>query len=148
MQIQFYHLTTTPLETALPKLLEKAHGAGMRVLVKVESDEVARALNTHLWEYTQESFLPHGMANEDFAETQPILLSTALEPKNGAKVWLLTDGSTLPADAAPDRLLDMFNGRDDAVTAAARLRWKTYKDAGHEMSYFKQNENGGWEKAA
>ena len=32
-EIGFYHLTRTPLERALPQLLEKIHGSGARAIV-------------------------------------------------------------------------------------------------------------------
>ena len=32
-EIGFYHLTQSPLERALPRLLEKAHASGARVVV-------------------------------------------------------------------------------------------------------------------
>ena len=33
------------------------------------------------------------------------------------------------------------------AVAAARERWRTYKGAGHDLSYWKQDERGRWEKA-
>jgi len=36
-QIGFYHLTRLPLEQALPRLLEKAQGAGLKVVVMAGS---------------------------------------------------------------------------------------------------------------
>ena len=149
LSIQFYHLTRDPLEVALPKILEKAYGQKMRVLIKTESAESAEALSTQLWTYRQESFLPHGTAAEGQAELQPILLSPELAPANGATLWLLTDGTEIaPGTEGVERVLDMFNGLDDEATARARARWKNYKEAGYELSYFKQTETGGWEKAA
>jgi DNA polymerase-3 subunit chi len=149
LSIQFYHLTRDPLEVALPKILEKAYGQKMRVLIKTESAEIAQALSTHLWEYRQESFLPHGTVAEGQAELQPILLSPELKAMNGANLWVVTDGTEItPGTDGVTRVLDMFNGLDDTATAAARARWKSYKDAGLELSYFKQTESGGWEKAA
>ena len=40
---------------------------------------------------------------------------------------------------------DMIDGRLDEEVAAARTRWKAYKDAGYEVTYWQQTENG-WEK--
>ncbi len=74
--IQFYHLTATPLERALPKLLEKAYGGGFKILLVAESDERVEQLNHLLWTYAQLSFLPHGSAKDGNVEKQPILLIT------------------------------------------------------------------------
>jgi len=74
--IQFYHLTATPLERALPKLLEKAVAGGFRTLLVDESDARVEQLNQLLWTYDAGSFLPHGSAKDGRAEEQPILLAT------------------------------------------------------------------------
>ena len=45
------------------------------------------------------------------------------------------------------RVFDLFDGRDDTAVAAARDRWKAGKDAGHTLTYWRQTDRGGWEKA-
>ncbi len=148
MQIQFYHLTATPLEAALPKLLEKAYAQNMRVLVKVADAATASALSTALWTYQDSGFLPHGTESEAHAERQPILLSASGENKNDATLLLVTDNTAPTPPVSIERLLDLFNGQDDATTASARARWKSYKNAGHELTYYQQTPQGGWEKKA
>lgn len=145
-QINFYHLTASPLERALPKLLEKAYSSGWRVVIAAESDERVEKLNELLWTYDQDSFLPHGSAKDGYDESQPILIATDTAPANGAKLLVITDGR--PAPEGYERVLDMFDGNDEAATSAARTRWKGYKDAGAELSYFQQTAAGGWEKKA
>lgn len=77
--VQFYHLITTPLERALPKLLEKAYGGGFKTLLVAESDERVEQLNQLLWTYDPNSFLPHGSVQDGDSEQQPILLATSIE---------------------------------------------------------------------
>ena len=144
--IQFYHLTATPLERALPKLLEKALAAGMRSLVVAGNEERVEQLNQLLWTYDQGSFLPHGSNKDGYSDQQPVLLSTDATPANGAKLLVITDGRT--ADGDFERILDMFDGNDPEAVANARQRWTLYKNGGHEISYMRQTETGGWEKAA
>ena len=74
--VGFYHLLGSPLEEALPKLLEKALEKGMRALVVTGSRERAEHLDTVLWTYEEGSFLPHGCAGHARnVEHQPIWLS-------------------------------------------------------------------------
>jgi len=42
----------------------------------------------------------------------------------------------------------MFDGNDETAVAAARERWKTYKEAGHRLVYFQQSAAGKWEEKA
>ena len=64
VEIAFYQLRRTPLEKALPKLLEKVLESGRRAVVLAASEERAEALNAALWTYEQGSFLPHGTARD------------------------------------------------------------------------------------
>lgn len=143
--IQFYHLTTTPLERALPKLLERAVSGGYRVLLAVESDERGEQINQLLWTYDPDSFLAHGSDKEAQSEQQPILISTNIEPVNSANLLVVTDGRSVK-DSGFERILDIFDGNDAEMTKLARARWTEYKDIGHELTYFSQNEQGGWQK--
>lgn len=146
-EIGFYQLLATPLETALPKLLEKALARGLRASVAAGSAERAQALDAALWTYAPESFLPHGRAPALAAE-QPIWLSPDIENPNNA-VLLVTLGGQIPARLEDwERVCDMFDGTDETALEAARGRWKTLKAAGHALSYWRQTTAGGWEKAA
>jgi DNA polymerase III subunit chi len=146
--VQFYHLTATPLERALPKLLEKALAGGFKTLLVAESEERAEQLNQLLWTYDPGSFLPHGSIKDGHAEKQPVLISANQEPLNKANVLVITDGSTAQHPEAFERILDIFDGRDSAAVEKARARWQDYKNGGHAVTYLRQNDSGGWEQKA
>ena len=142
--IQFYHLLSTSLERALPKLLEKAVAGQYRIVVKVASEEDEERLDTELWTYNPGSFLPHGTRRDGFEAEQPIYITANGENPGGATLLVVTDGSPAPEGYA--RVLDIFNGVDDAAVQAARGRWSQYKTEGHSLAYIKQTPAGGWEK--
>jgi len=146
--IGFYHLTRTPLERALPRLLERVVGAGKRAVVRAGSTERVDFLNTALWTYDPASFLPHGTVREGEAEEQPIWLTDRADRPNGAEILILTDN--LAADDIGDfeRCLEMFDGRDQEAVAAARSKWRRYNEAGHKLTYWQQTEQGGWVQKA
>lgn len=144
--IAFYHLEKLPLEKALPRLLERTLQAGKRAVVLAGSDARVQALNTDLWTYDQDSWLPHGTAKEGNAADQPIWLTANDENPNGAQYLFLTDGATSASVAAFERCFELFDGNDPVSVAAARERWTRYKDAGHALTYWQQTASGGWEK--
>jgi DNA polymerase-3 subunit chi len=144
--IRFYHLLTTPLERALPKLLERALAGGFRAVVVAGSQERVDQLNAALWTYEDDSFLPHGTAKDGFPDRQPIWLTTADENPNRANLLVLLDGASVGEPGAFARCLDVFDGGDASVEAARR-RWTAAKEAGHELAYWQQTETG-WEKKA
>lgn len=144
--VQFYHLTSTPLERALPKLLEKAYGSGLRALVVAESNERIAQLNQLLWTYNPDSFLPHGSDHDGHAEEQPIYLSTQQDAPNGAQMMVIINAATAQQPERFERIADMFDGSDAAALEAARRRWKHYREAGLAPTYMQQKEHGGWEQ--
>lgn len=143
--IGFYHLTRTPLERALPRLLEKVAGSGRRAVVLTGSEERAEALNALLWTHDPDSFLPHGTARDGNAAQQPIWLTPLDENPNGATVLVLVDGMVSERLATYERCLDLFDGNDPEAVAAARDRWRTAKAAGHALTYWQQTDQGGWQ---
>ena len=146
--IGFYHLTRTPLERALPQILEKALASGKRTLVRAGSPERVAFLNTSLWTYDPASFLPHGTASDGTPADHPILLTASDGNANGAEILVLTDGAEASDLATFERCLEMFDGRDQAAVELARSHWRRYKDDGFSLTYWQQSETGGWEKKA
>jgi DNA polymerase-3 subunit chi len=146
-EILFYHLQRQPLEAVLPKLLEKSLERGWRALVRATSDERLGAIDDHLWTYSDESFLPHGTDREPDPAEQPVVLTLAQSNPNGAAVLFLVEGAPVPEDAsAYERLVLLFDGNDMDALAAAREEWRRVKAAGHEATYWQQDERGRWQK--
>lgn len=147
-EIRFYHLTKTSLEAALPKLLEKTLERNWRALVLAGSEDRVEALTAHLWTYDDRSFLPHGSKKDGYPELQPIWLSAEDDNANHANVLFLTDGAESAALAEFDLVAELFDGTDHEAVQRARRHWKVYKAAGHEVTYWKQTEEGRWTKGA
>ena len=147
-EIAFYQLRRTPLEKALPKLLEKVIESGRRAVVLAGSEERVEALNAALWTYDQGSFLPHGTARDGSPERQPIFLTTEDANPNDARVAVMVDGIA-PADPGRfERCLDMFDGSNPAALDAARARWRAHKERGDTVTYWEQTQGGTWEQRA
>jgi len=144
-EIGFYHLLATPLERALPRLLERARGQGYRILVRAASSERVEHLNALLWTYDEASFLPHGAAKDGNAAAQPIWLTERDDNPNDATMLVLVDGVEAADLTAFARCADLFDGNDDGAVAAARERWRRAAAAGHALTYWQQSEQG-WEK--
>jgi DNA polymerase-3 subunit chi len=146
-EILFYQLQKRPLEQVLPSLLEKSLQRGWRVVVEAASSERIEALDAHLWTYRDDSFLPHGTAQQAEAPEQPILLSINGDNPNGASVRFLIDGAPIPADiAAYERIVLIFEGDDPDAVALARERWADVKATEIEATYWQADENGRWQQ--
>lgn len=145
-EIGFYHLTRTRLEQALPKLLGRVLAGEGRAFVLCGEAERMPALDAALWTCPEPDWLPHGVAGGENDPLQPILLGTAdIEPGNGARFLFLVDGAESARLGAYDRVLDLFDGEDEAAVAAARKRWAAAKAGGHGLAYWQQGGKG-WER--
>jgi DNA polymerase III subunit chi len=141
-EVGFYHLTSSPLERALPRILERALADGHRIVILAGSPERVQDLDTLLWTYKDESFLPHGSARDGNPDRQPVWLTDTDENPNQASLLVLVDGARSAELAKFRRVCDMFDGNDETAVAAARERWREAKAAGHELTYWQQSETG------
>ena len=143
-EIGFYHLTRTGAEQALPALLGRTLQGGERAVIFCARDRVA-ALDTALWLCPAPDWLPHGTAAMGQADLQPIWITDADEAPNGAAFLFLLDGQNSDRLDRFERVFDLFDGGDETAVAAARVRWKAAKAAGHALTYWQQGPRG-WEK--
>ena len=141
----FYHLEFQPLERVLPILLEKTIERGWRAVIEVGSAERAAALDTALWTYRDDSFLPHGLAGETTDAEQPVLITTGPENNNSAVVRFFVDRAVPKSAAGYERIVYLFSGHDPDAVTAARAAWRALRD-GNEVTYWQQDENGRWAK--
>lgn len=149
MQVQFYHLTNTNIEHTLPSLAQKALQASFKVCIKLANKEAVKKMDDWLWSYDPESFLPHAAEGVNNPEQQPVYLTTSVDNiANNAEIIMVTDGSYYEDVDGIERVLDIFDGNDEMNTQAARNRWRKYKNTSHELTYWQQQQGGGWKKAA
>ena len=146
-RIDFYHLQKQTLEEVLPKLLMKSCSSGKKVVVKIGSEERLEQINSYLWTFQDESFLPHGSKKDGFAEQQPIWLTVQDDNPNGAEFLFLIDGAQTTPDKTTnyERIFNIFDGNAEDK---ARKLWKEYKTAGFDVFYWQQDNSGKWQQKA
>jgi DNA polymerase-3 subunit chi len=146
-ELLFYHLERRSLEAVLPQLLEKSLARGWRVVVQSSSEERVEALDAHLWTYRDDSFLPHGTFRESLVSDQPVLLTVSDDNPNRASVRFLIDRAQPPADAnSYERIVVLFDGKDEEARAEARELWRAKKAEGFDVTYWQCDENGRWQR--
>jgi len=146
-EILFYHLKGQTLEQVLPPLLQKSLERGWRAVVQASSDERVDALDAYLWTWRDDAFLPHGVSRDPEAAEQPIVLTANNENPNGAAVRFLVDGANLASDTGNyQRIVLLFDGDDREAVEMARMQWSEAKANGAEVTYWKADENGRWQR--
>lgn len=145
-EIRFYHLRTKTAEQALPEILMKALESGRRVVVKTADDKAAASLNDYLWTYNADSFLPHGINKDGNGPGQPVWITAGNDNPNGADTIIATGGAVPEKPEDFKLCCEMLEDRETEQLAAARQRWKSYKERGFDLTYWQQTDRGGWEK--
>ncbi|MGX9350348.1 DNA polymerase III subunit chi [Shimia sp. W99] len=145
----FYHLTRAPLEATLPRLIEKARGAGWKIAVRGRDPQRMEWLDQKLWLLGDESFLAHGLEGGPHDALQPVLLTSGDARPNNAACVMAIDGADVAADEvnALERVCILFDGHDPGAVQHARGQWKALVDAGCSAQYWSE-ESGAWQKKA
>ena len=145
-EVWFYHLERSSLDQVLPDLLEKTLARGWRALIRATSSERVEQLDSLLWTFRDDSFLPHGVDGEPLADRQPILVTGRVENPNSASALFLVDGAEAGDLSDFERCVLIFDGGDEAAVRAARESWGRLKKEGRPVTYWRQGEAGGWRK--
>ena len=145
----FYHLERRSLEDVLPGLVGKSLERGWRAAIRTDSSERSDALDTLLWTYDDQSFLPHAQAGDGDDAQQPVLITVEEGNPNSAQIVFYVGGAmpsdwTVLGDLA--RVVLLLDGRDETMLASARAAWKDAKAGGHDVTYWKEQPNGKFEQ--
>jgi DNA polymerase-3 subunit chi len=143
----FYQLEGQPIEMVLPALLEKTRARGWRACLRFSSEERIAAIDSALWTYREDAFLAHGTARDGFSERQPIFLTTGMENSNRAEVLFLLEGADEPEPERFKRIVHIFDCADVEALSKARAEWKSARERGFEVSYWRLDGRGGWVKS-
>ncbi|HUE62932.1 MAG TPA: DNA polymerase III subunit chi [Rhizomicrobium sp.] len=145
----FYHLERRSLEDVLPGLVQKSLQRGWRALIRTDSSERSDALDTLLWTYDDQSFLPHAQSGDGDSSRQPVLITVEEGNPNAAQIFFYVGGAQ-PSDwrdlGGLARVVLLFDGRDTQALAKARAAWKDAKAGGHDVTYWKEAPSGKFEK--
>ena len=93
----------------------------------------------------------HAACPHDCPDGCAVLITVEDENPNRAQI-LFCVGGAQPADwkdaglSSLARVVMLFDGRDAAMLDCARAAWKDAKEAGHDVTYWKESASGKFEK--
>lgn len=122
----------------LCKLAEEHFNAGRRVLVRVQDDLQAVALDRFMWSCDKGSFLPHAFYNGsvDCLE-EPIVISVREGNPNGATVLIMGQPCTLEFIRRFALVIDFAEIYDKQLAEQARERFRLYGQQGFNPQMLK-----------
>ncbi|TCK19009.1 DNA polymerase III chi subunit [Thiogranum longum] len=133
-QVDFYVLGDSAARSRLQfacRLADKAYRLGHRVYIHTESPEQTQELDTLLWTFQQNSFVPHS-TTQDAGDTKPsVLLSHDTEPE--ASQVMINLAADVPLFFSRfERVAELINA-DNTVRQQGRSRYSFYKARGYPL---------------
>lgn len=143
MRIDFYHLQNQNVFMVLPALTFKVLANNQRLVILTSSQEQVDSLNSFLWTFEQDAWIPHGCYKTEEAAFQPVWITEEYENPNHAEIIMILDGMNLKNYHDFQRCLYVFDGNQEEELKKARLAWSTAKEHDCELHYWQQ-EAGKW----
>lgn len=131
-QIDFYTHVEDKLKTAC-QLSAKAYGLGLKVTVCCPDTETAHRFDRLLWTAQQTTFIPHCAADDPLARETPVIIDCREEDNLLQDEVLINLRGGHPAFFGRFQRLVEIVSRDDDDRAAARERYRFYRDRGYEI---------------
>ena len=149
-RIDFYHLQKQSLDQVLPKLIEKAYQLKKNINILIGNEERVEYINSLLWTFNDEKFIPHGSKKDGFCEMQPIFLSAEnINPNNASLLFIVDDADVIIENINNyERIFYIFDGNSEFSLNKARILWKALKNSGNNLNYWQQDSTGKWEQKA
>ena len=136
---------------ALPGLVQKCLGQKWKVVIQCESEQTRDDLNSFLWLYEKNSFLPHGTEADGFSSKQPIYLTCINENPNGAKAKIAFGKvavDEIDSISEFDRYMVIIDSKDRESVIVTGEFFQKLSKSGYQVKYQQQNSNGGWSERA
>ena len=143
-EVFFYHLTQTPLEVALPKILERALSANWSIEVRANVNTNLEDMSNSIWKGSEESFLPNCLETHEDVQDYPIVLSNS-PLKKLRDCLIVVDQAELQENDVEShkRVCLIFDAKNEVQLSNARKSWKSFSEAGVNTVYWAES-NGKW----
>lgn len=138
MKIDFYVLEDTSYQQALIKacqLIETAYGNGQTVYIHVPSQEEAARLDTFLWTFRDDSFIPHQLHDKTDTNPPPVQIGHTDSPPIADILINLSKDAPTTYQKFPHLIEIVFS--DPSVQQLARDRYRQYREQGCEITTHK-----------
>ena len=132
-KIDFYLVKGDELLFAC-RLISLIYRKGHKIHVQTPSAEYAQALDEKLWSFSEDSFIPHSLKEDQI--NSPIKICTATDSPEHKDVFVNLSGRTPTFFSRFDRVAEVVPEKE-SDRSAARKAYSFYKVRGYEVSYHK-----------
>ncbi|MEE4203176.1 MAG: DNA polymerase III subunit chi [Halieaceae bacterium] len=132
-RVDFYVVADSAKQSRLSvaaRLVDKAYPRGHRIYIHCDSEQQARDLDTLLWTYRRDSFLPHATADAD--RDAPILIDWTGDPGDHNDVMINLQLTAPSCFSRFNRVAEVVT-QDPEFLPALRDAWRFYQDRGYPL---------------
>lgn len=130
-EVLFYANADNKLQTACT-LTAKALARGMRVMLFTPDSATTERLSKLIWSAPATGFVPHCRSADRLAPVTPVIVDHVAEPLIHDQVLVNLCELTPPFFSRFQRLVEIV-GTEEVDRAAARARFRFYRDRGYEI---------------
>lgn len=118
------------------RLVRKARGADMKIVVHLQDARQLKALDEALWTFSEQDFLPHVSAGDALAAQTPVILThDADDPLPHHQVLINLSQRTPDHFARFERLFEIVSA-DEEDLLAGRERYRQYQQRGYPLTHY------------
>lgn len=132
-RVNFVKLDQRDKAYKICRLTEHYYMQGKRLLLVVQDENQAVALDRFLWTWEREAFLPHAFDNGsvDCLE-EPIVIASAEKNPNGADVLIMGKPCSIDFLHGFECVVDFAEAYDDDLLQQSRERFSHYRQQGFQ----------------
>jgi DNA polymerase-3 subunit chi len=139
MKANFYIFENIDKQQALLyacRLIETAYTNNQTVYVQTNSTEESNLLDTLLWTYRDNSFVPHDIYDENKTNTASVLIGHVAPPKSMSHAILNVSNHFPNSHQQFTDIIEIIFA-DPTSQQLARDRYRQYRDSGFELNTHK-----------
>lgn len=128
----YFYFNVLDKQQTIAEMLHAGIAKRREMTISLENEEAAHELAAFLWHQDESRFLPNVMTTSEMAELTPVHLHWQDAPLHQDDM-LINLTVNQPSFFSRFRHLIELVGTDEADKAAARTRFKFYRDRGYEI---------------
>jgi DNA polymerase IIIc chi subunit len=136
----FHDLAPGRQERRLFEITEQAYQRRDKVLIYVQDEERAAAIDRILWILKQEAFIPHNIFNPSEPDADvPVVIVTAEENPMDARILIADGHCSLEFACSFDVIHEFVSRASPQIQEACRERFRNYRDRQIPIEHLKES---------
>ena len=138
-EVRFIEVTERRMEMRACEIAERTFTQGNRLQIIAADQKQAMRLDDLLWTFRPDSFVPHGLFEEDKDEPpQPVIITTKLEPIPGVESLLMLNYCPIELVGQFSQVIHLIIVDNLERLQASREYWAQLKEAGFTLTHQKR----------